>query len=157
VILRFGGFVLDVDTDKTRAFYNGKYAPTTSRQCKCPGCQNYDKAIMTAPASVLDFLREFGIDPQKPGEVFVLGEENFKYGETLYYGGWYHVVGIIIRRPEEKKTPDYTPDPSFPFSVSFVDDRIRMGWVNSKMPTPIFEIGIDAHLPYVIEDTKKQE
>ena len=73
MIFNFNDYVLDVDVEKTREFYNSDDCPVTSLGCVCDGCRNYDKAIMTASASVLDFLREFGIDPKKPGEVFILG------------------------------------------------------------------------------------
>lgn len=144
----FGQYKIEVDVERTRSFYESAASIPTSQQCTCDGCQNYDKAILTAPASVLNFLRSLGIDPCNPGEVYTVIGEREPDGR-YWYGGWYHVVGRIVKKGEDDW---YKPDPSYDFKVWFADDRTRMGWVEKEFPKPILELSIDAFLPYLLEE-----
>ena len=109
-------YEIDVDVERTRAFYRSGNARPTSEGCTCPGCQNYDKAIPYAPAGVLTFLDSLGIDPRCPGEAYsikgVLEDDG-----TVWYSGWYYAVGRIVRRPEQrlddKGVPFEAPDDSY--------------------------------------------
>lgn len=159
MLFTFGKYRLDIDVESTRAFYESDSAVVTSQSCRCDGCQNYDKAILTAPAAVTDFLRALGIDPQKPGEVFgVIGEVE---SDTRYwYNGWYHAVGTLLECPALGDTPQaavfddencYRPDPAFDFEVWFIDDRNHMGWIETDFPEPILELSISTRLPWLID------
>ena len=97
MIIKFANFVLDVDVERTRAFYERTDIPTMSQQCDCINCQNFDKAILKASDKVLNFLRCFGIDPQKPAETFNVPGCLEKEG-TIWYNGWYHICGSISRQ-----------------------------------------------------------
>ena len=126
MIFRFSNFVIDVDVERTRAFYSrdGRW------QCDCQDCRNYDKAILTAPATVLDFLRSMGIDPRKPAEIYSVKGELEEDG-TLWYNGWLHVCGVLVECPKttcktmgkdnfyayEKTNVEYFPDPDYSFSI----------------------------------------
>ena len=164
MILRFSDYTLDIDVDRTRAFYDSPAVLATSEQCSCPGCRNYDKAILTAPAEVLDFLRSLGIDPRKPAEVFdVMGMLDENGG--VYYAGWYHICGTIIHEesrldplPEaEGQAPGsqahwnnghtHKPLPEFPFEVSFEEECFVL---HEKFPAPTLQMEIDTHLPWVL-------
>ena len=153
MIFTFGRFKIDVDVEKTREFYSSENALVTSKQCTCNACQNYDRAIMTAPSAVLDFLRSLGIDPQKPGEVFGYLPEPNEDG-IYFYGGWYHIVGTMLSGEIESKTVDssnsYKPDPDFDFSVSFSGDREKMGWIEKDFPEPIIELLVSTNLPWLL-------
>ena len=152
MLFSFGPYRMDVDVEKTSAFYQS-HAVLTSEQCTCGGCQNYDKAILQAPPAVLQFLRNLGIDPQKPGEVFGSTGE-IDADQTYWYSGWYHIVGTLITRPEDIKQEteenSYRPDPDFDFHAWFTDDRHHMGWIETEFPEPILEMSISTHLPWVI-------
>ena len=153
MIFQFGQYKIDVNVEKTRAFYESDVPKKTSDSCVCEGCQNYDKAILTAPDAVLSFLRSLGIDPQKPGEVY--GYVDHKSGEpTHMYGGWYHVVGVMLEGRLESAVESaltrYRPDPDFDFNVWFGDDVKRMGWIYEGFPTPIVELSISTTLPWLI-------
>jgi hypothetical protein len=152
MLFSFGPYRMDVDVEKTSAFYQSN-AVLTSEQCTCGGCQNYDKAILQASPTVLQFLRDFGIDPQKPGEVFGYTGE-IDADQTYWYSGWYHIVGTILDQPPKDKQETsencYQPDPTFDFRVWFTDNREQMGWINKEFPRPMFEMSISTHLPWVI-------
>lgn len=160
MIFRLSDFVLDVDVERTRAFYERDDVKTTSEQCVCQGCQNYDGAILTASATVLDFLRSMGIDPRKPAEVYdVMGSQLDENGK-VWYNGWYHICGVILHN-ESRLEPmtgaegvahwnnghTHTPDPDFSFKVSFEEQAFV---IHEAFPTPILQMELDAHLPWVL-------
>ncbi len=162
MIINFANFVLEVDVERTRAFYERSDILTMSQQCDCVNCQNFDKAILKAPDSVLDFLRSFGIDPIKPTETFNVTGKIEEDG-TIWYNGWYHICGSIVDSPETvKKTllPDgrenfeycweysYAPDTDYPFKVL----PIKMSAIlHKEFPTPVIQLEIDTHLPYILQ------
>ncbi len=155
MIFRFGNYTLDVDVDRTRAFYAREDVETTSEKCTCQGCQNYDKAILAASDTVADFLRSLGIDPRKPAEVFdVMGglDEN---GQVLY-NGFYHICGTRlegedawVHTSESSMHLDgdrmYAVDDSF--KVSF-EERVLL--LHEEFPAPVLQLEIDTHLPWVL-------
>lgn len=161
MIFYFANYVLDVDVDRTRSYYERTDVPTMSQQCDCIDCQNFDEAILKASGKVLDFLRCLGIDPQKPAETFnvtgVLEDDG-----SIWYNGWYHICGSILGGPETVKKvllPDgseqfeycweysYAPDTDFPFKVLPVKERYLL---HEEFPTPVIQLEIDTHLPYVL-------
>ena len=148
MLFTFADYQIEVDVERTRAFYESEASISTSKQCICDGCQNYDKAILTASADVLTFLRSLGIDPCKPAEVYTLSDDREPDGRYLY-GGWYHIVGTIIQKGASN---GYKPDSDYDFTVYFVDDRLQMGWVEPNFPTPFLELSIDTILPYMITE-----
>ena len=155
MIFRFSNFVLDVDVDRTRAFYAREDVETTSEKCACQGCQNYDKAILAASDTVVDFLRSLDIDPRKPAEVFdVMGglDENGQ----VWYNGFYHICGTRlegedawVHTSESSMHLDgdrmYAVDDSF--KVSF-EERVLL--LHEGFPTPVLQLEIDARLPWVL-------
>lgn len=158
MLFHLADFIIDVDVERTRAFYKRTDMPTTSECCTCWGCQNFDKAILTAPAIVTDFLSSLGIDPRKPAEAFSLTGEREADG-TVWYNGWYHVCGTVQRWPDFEQTetriiirPEdcYRPDPSFRFEVIAVPGT---DLVHKEMPTPIIQLEFDTHLPFVLSDS----
>ncbi len=156
MIFRFGDYILDVDVDRTLAFYAREDVKTTSEQCSCQGCRNYDKAILAMPASVLVFLESLGIDPRKPTEVFdVMGSQLDGDGK-VWYNGFYHVCGVRLQGEdawvsiaEDMKHMDenkmYAVDESF--KVSFEEQVFLL---HKEFPTPVLQMEIDAHLPWVL-------
>ena len=159
MIFRFSNFVIDVDVERTRAFYSrdGRW------QCDCQDCRNYDKAILTAPATVLDFLRSMGIDPRKPTEVFnttgMLEEDG-----TIPYNGWLHVCGTLTEGPDtvtERVTEDgvrclsfrwdlaYRPDPAYPFEL--LPTR-EIDLIPENFPAPVLQMEINTRLPWVLPE-----
>ena len=99
MIFKYANFTIDVDVERTRAFYQRADVPTMGGQCGCIPCQNFEKAILKAPDTVLDALRVLGIDPQKPAETFSVTGDMEEDG-TIWYNGWYHLCGTITESPE---------------------------------------------------------
>ena len=157
MIFRFSDYVLDIDVDRTRAFYARDDVKTTSEQCTCAGCQNFDQAILKTPAAVTDFLESLGIDPRKPAEAFdVMGglDEN---GQVLY-NGFYHICGVRLQGEDawvetakDMKHLDgdrmYAVAPAF--KVSF-EEQVCL--LHEAFPAPVLQMEFDAHLPVALPD-----
>ncbi|MBQ7380247.1 MAG: hypothetical protein IJW70_11295 [Clostridia bacterium] len=159
MLFHLADFIIDVDVERTRAFYERSDVPTTSEGCTCSGCQNFDKAILTVPNTVTDFLHSLGIDPRKPVEVFDVTGEREADG-TIWYNGWYHVCGEVVRWPNFERTENrisisakdcYQPDRAFRFEVIAVP---MTDLAHKQMPTPIIELDFDTHLPYVLQESR---
>jgi len=158
MIFQLGDFTLDIDVEQTGAFYNRVDVPNASEQCDCIDCRNFEQAILEVPDIILDFFSSLGIDPRKPTEVYnVIGD--LEESSTVWYNGWYHVCGMIIKGPEtnvngnDTGNVDYlwensfSPDPSFPFCVLPMqkDDLLHIDF-----PKPVIQLEIDIRLSYVL-------
>ncbi len=160
MLFTFGSYTLDIDVDRTRAFYARPDVKTTSEKCVCTGCQNYDAAILLASPEVLNFFERLGIDPRKSAEVYdLLGGDPDEEGK-MYYNGWYHVCGVRLQGEDawvdvtnEMKHLDdakmYTVDDAF--KVSF-EEGVMM--LHEDFPSPVLQMEIDAHLPWVLPKKK---
>ena len=144
MIFRFGRYTLDVDVEKTKAFYNSNLSVTTSESCSCDRCQRFPAAIMASSSDILSFLYSLGIDPRKAGEVY-------GYLDEEHYSGWYHIVGRLLDGRISGKVCDadnaFIPDEKSEFMVWFGDDREKMGWIEKGFPEPIVEMDFEAVLP----------
>lgn len=154
MIFKLNDCILDVDVKRTHAFYERSDVHTIAQQCSCINCQNFDKAIMEVPARVREFLLSLGIDPRKPAEVYNATGQLEKDG-TIWYNGWYHVCGTVVESPKTERVDDtyfrehsYSPDPDFHFKVLPILDNALL---HKEFPTPVIQLEIDTHLPYVLQ------
>ena len=90
MIFQFGRYTLDVDVEKTKAFYDSNRSVATDEACSCARCQLFPHAVMSSSDAILEFLRRLGVDPRKPGEVFGYSDDET---DRHQYSGWYHIVG----------------------------------------------------------------
>ena len=91
MIFQFSNFIIDVDVEKTREFYNT--APLITADCSCSGCRNYEKAVDSIPKEIASFFAQLGIDMKKSPDVHV---HNPDVDGLVLYGGWYHLCGKLV-------------------------------------------------------------
>lgn len=152
MIFDIGIYQLDVDVEKTAAFYRADGDIT----CDCAGCRNYAKAVAELPASVAQFFHQFGIDPAKPIEVSATPAvcEDF-----VYYSGFYYICGTY-QENKEHRTPDAEKEAQFnqPSWMDLDDDRSvyfikpRWGVLDNNFPTPVIQMEIGFTLPWVLDE-----
>ena len=150
MIFKYANFTIDVDVERTRAFYQRADVPIVGEQCGCIDCRNYALAVLKAPDTVLDALRVLGIDPQKPAETFSVTGDMEEDG-TIWYNGWYHLCGTIVEGTEawEEAWEDaYSPDPGFRFKMLPVR---KMDLLHKAFPSPVIQLEINTYLPYVLD------
>lgn len=150
MIFEFGVYKLDVDVEKTAAYY----ASTGGITCDCPGCRNYSAAIPMLSAPIRDFLNQFGIDCSKPGEMSVTHSPD---GNETWYNGTLYFCGTIlegkepfIRIGEREFRLDQRYELDFENgSVHFIDEcnKYRIG-----CPKPAIQAQVNYCLPWVLDE-----
>ncbi len=143
MIFNFGRYTIDVDIEKTRAFYASDFSIATNNACSCDHCQLFPEAIISSSTTIVDFLNSLGIDPRKPVEVTGC--------EKDCYDGWYHIVGNLlngkINEPCFDSSNAFVPDKTVKFLAWFDDDSESMWCIEENFPTPILEMSFSAYLP----------
>jgi hypothetical protein len=147
--LKLGNWIIQVDVDRTRKFYEEFYKIT--EECNCTYCLNYDMACPSYSDEIKQLFDELGIIPTKEAEVYHLHE--IEPGKHLY-GGFYHLVGIILEgkdcsqfvfeRNRNQEFVNLTDD----FKYGFSNDNAL---VNEDFPKPIIQLEFEAIIPWVLE------
>lgn len=134
--VQYGLYVLDIDIQKTRSFYQ-KADPVTAG-CSCSGCRNFEKSFKTLPDEIKRFFDALGIDGKKPAEVYT---NTVNADGLVSYGGFYHLCGRLLRG--ESAWVAVSKD----FHVSFVED---CDLVEDDFPEPVLQMEIEANIPWVL-------
>lgn len=155
--VRCGSYALDIDIQKTRAFYQN--ADKVTAGCSCPGCRNFEKAAGLLPVETKRFFASLGIDIEKPAEVYV---NTVNADGSVAYGGFYHLCGRVLRgesawvvvKSNKKVRTSYwdtskTYAVSKDFRVSFQED---CSLVEDGFPEPVLQMDVEANLPWVLEE-----
>lgn len=149
--LKFGQYEIDVDIEKTKAFY--EKAKLVSKECSCDGCQNFEKAVDVLPEAVRVFFIKLGIDMKKPAECYVY---NTNEDGSLSYGGFYHVCGTILSGNsswvKSGQGAYWKDDLSFHITPDFhitIHDDISL--LEKDFPLPVIELDIVADIPWMLE------
>ena len=153
MIIQTPKFTIDIDTEKTKAYYNT--AALISEGCDCSGCRNYEKAMDTISDEVKSFFAQLGVDMKKASEVYV----NCPNADgTTLYGGWYHVCGKMISgesawSPAESEFMRWDEEKMYlivdNFGVSASDSCLML---DNDFPRPVVQIEIHADIPWVLEE-----
>lgn len=96
--LQFGGYQIEIDTQKTAASY-AKISQSGSEDCGCDYCKNFQASLPKAlPMDVREFFTQAGIDIFKDAAVMYFDEEQPKQHR---YGGEYYFWGKVLSGPKE--------------------------------------------------------
>lgn len=150
MIIDLGIYQLDIDAERTAAFYSS----ADGIGCDCDGCQNYAQAVSFLPEPVLRFLQQFGIDPAKPAEVYIHYAPS---RDTAFYGGFYHVCGRILKGTNpwiQTGKKSFSLDERYRVHLSencsvFITDEIQL--LEDGFPAPVVQIEIEFILPWVLQ------
>ena len=146
-----GIYQLDIDVEQTSIFYS----KADGISCDCDGCRNYAQAAALFPPSVQKFLHQLGIDPAKPAEVYV----NYAPSkETVCYGGFYHICGIIQKGTEPwvqvgeklfQLDEQYRIELNDDYSVYFTE---QVHLLEDDFPSPTIQMEIAFTIPWVLPE-----
>lgn len=146
----FGEYIVDLDVQKTRAFY--EHAEELTKSCQCQGCRNYGALSEQMPEKVRDFFQSIGVEISKPAEVYV----NCKNEDgTLSYGGFYHICGTILEgksawvQTGTENEPGACYQVERNFQISF-ENKIHL--LEEGFPEPVIQMEIYCELPWVLEE-----
>ena len=143
MIFKYGQYTVDIDVEKTKAFY--ARAKRINEVCPCDGCANFERAVKNLPEQVRTFFSRMGIDPAKVAECYV---NTTNKDRTLMYGGFCHVCGTMLTGefdwPWEKDAYALGPD----FRISF---RNEISLLEEGFPKPVIQLEFIANLPWLLE------
>lgn len=153
MLFELGSYILDIDVDRTRAFY--KQAPKITESCDCQGCRNYVQWAETLSAEPKYTLERMGILLEKSPEVYVNCPNQ---DGTLFYGGFYHLCGKIIQGKDawykieqDTKSLDESTLVSLTqqFQIAFSE---YVALLEKDFPSPVIQMEISANLPFVLPE-----
>lgn len=153
----FGNYKVNIDVEKTRLFYDRE--DTITMGCKCDGCCNYEKAVDYFPDEVKSFFSEIGVDLKKAAEIIAYVAEDD--GKMIYYGGFYHVCGIMESNTDVWLSVNHGEDHQL-FSLDddnmySITENYKIGFTNKcaliedNFPLPVLQMEISFHCPWVLD------
>ncbi|MBZ5496408.1 MAG: hypothetical protein LAP85_08395 [Acidobacteriia bacterium] len=140
--LTFRGWTVKFDFDATRSEYS-KAPIGAAEQCGCLECQNFIAARnlgLVYPDEIIRLFHTLGIDVARECELYSIGKVATGRHE---YGGWFDVVGRIIR--DENQSTEITAD----FELIPV---VRPGpfTPSQGFPEPSFRLEFQVNVPWVL-------
>ena len=153
MIFEFGQYLIDVDINKTRLFYEN--ACVVSRGCSCKGCRNYEKAVDILSPQIILFFSRLGVDMRKVCEVYVCTDNS---DGTLLYGGFYHLCGTLLNGKSawvslNQAVSHWENDQAFEVENGFhISFRQECDLLEGNFPTPALQLEISANIPWVLEE-----
>lgn len=145
--LKIGSWVIEVDVNKTKAFYDKQ--PLITQDWDSVFEENYVLASETFPQEVKDIFNSLGIDPCKQGEV---SEYKKNKDGSHIYGGFYFIVGKIISGPDFWI---YTEEGSMPnfetingIQIAFTD-KLAMS-PDEDLPNPVIQLEFKLNVPWLL-------
>lgn len=153
MLFELGDYILDIDVERTRAFYG--QAETITDGCNCQGCRNYAQWAKWLSAEPKFILESMGVLLEKSPEVYVNCPNE---DGTLFYGGFYHLCGKIVsgKNPwkvigDRAKALDEDAFVSLGerFQASFTED---IALLEDNFPSPVIQMEISANIPFVLPE-----
>ena len=154
MFFEFGNFCIDVDVERTKAFYKN-LSKTVIEDCGCVNCRNYYQAISQVSGKVKSFFDTLGINPQKSPEAtwWVTNGDG-----VAYYSIIFHIVGTLV-----KSVDIYIPIDDNGFETILenyyeIDKDFKVGFTSKTVlleknfPQPCIQLEVDAHLPWVLDE-----
>lgn len=153
MLFEIGNYILDIDIERTRDFYN--QAQSLTDGCNCQGCRNYAAWAATLSEEPKYILERMGVQLEKTPEVYVNCPND---DGSLFYGGFYHLCGKIIRGNNPWKeiaenvrifNEDAFVSLADDFKVAFTED---VALLEKGFPNPVIQMEIVANIPFVLSE-----
>lgn len=151
--IKFGNYLLDIDVEKTKKFY--ETAETITQGCDCSACCNYEKATHKFPTEVLNLYDKIGVDITKAAEIMPYFSENDK--KSISYGGFYHICGTLLSGNTLWNTSDSAVLHLNENKMQKITDGYRIGFksecdlLEDNFPLPAIQMEILFTCPWVLE------
>ena len=145
--LKIGSWVIEVDVNKTKAFYDKQ--PLITQDWDSVFEENYVLACETFPQEVRVLFNSLGIDPRKQGEV----NEYEKHEDGFHiYGGFYFIVGKIISGPDFWVNTEEGSMPNFEtingVQIAFTDELAMTP--DKDLPKPVIQLEFQLNVPWLL-------
>jgi hypothetical protein len=161
VRVTLGEYILDINVEENEKYYKNERYITEG--CQCDDCENYELAVEQLSSEARVMLNQLGLDIKKAAEVYVNCSEN----NILFYGGFYHLCGTIIKGESpweiisetEKSTLSHLDENRMfciekGFRIAFQEGCALLG---ENFPQPCIQMEILAYLPWVLQKENPYE
>ena len=138
MLIKAGNYLIDVDLAATKGYYSSDMV----NDCSCYGCENFRACAPHFDARIKDFFISVGIEDM--GYIAEIIPYNTEPDGRVFYGGFYHICGNIIERPEAYEPFEITDD----FGIWFDEDCARL---SEDFPRPALQIEISTKIDWVID------
>lgn len=148
-----GKYLLDIDIERTKAFY--AYAEKITDGCICQGCRNYAEWATSLSTEPKWTLARMGIFLEKAAEVYVNHPND---DGSLFYGGFYHLCGRIVQgnepwRQMAENVKTFNEDAFVSlaenYQVAFTEE---IALLEKNFPTPVIQMEIMANVPFILPE-----
>lgn len=153
MILKFNQYVIDIDIDKTRRFY--QTAENIAYGCNCSGCRNFEKAVSYLPQEIIEIFDKMGIDMKKVREAYV----NCKNSDgKLFYAGFYHICGKLLSgsspwKETSQMSKELDDKELFKINENFqIAFQEEVDLLEENFPLPVIQLEFFANIPWVLEE-----
>ncbi|UPM55475.1 hypothetical protein [Gottfriedia acidiceleris] len=141
--IRIGKWLIEVDMDRTREFYNKDI-----EVCNCLYCKNYLDATKFFKPTVIDLFKKLGINPVKPAHLSQFPIEI--KSRHLYLGNYYFVgrvlEGELCSNSNFNKMNTIGIE-NFIFVFSEELDFLPEGFLD-----PVLQISFEVNIPWILKE-----
>ena len=148
MVFKFGRFVVDIDVDKTKDFYE-QSKQTLTEGCECIGCQNFVKASEKFSPEIHSFFSQLGVDICKAPDMSAMYGERER--QILHYCGFYHLCGTIIDSVDTHGADDLEMHAVTPDCHIYFNDQ-WCALVEQGFPAPIIQMEVEIEVPWILEE-----
>ena len=149
MLFKFSQTQLDIDVERTRAFYDTHQAD--GETCPCAGCRNFEEARKFLPEEVRQFFQQLGVDPENPMNLTAYHSHD---GNTVIYDATYHICGTALAGMNDASGNPYNfHEDTYPicegFSVYFFNEP---GLLDEAFSRPKLDLEMRFEIPWLLEE-----
>lgn len=140
--LRIEEWLLEIDADQTKSFYNKGF-----EVCDCAYCANFAAAAGQMSLKLLSLLTAMGINPAMPAELSEFPSEQKGFHR---YVGFYHFTGEVLAG-ELSTLSSWSESNTLKidnFTIGFSTDLL---FVPDGFPSPVLQLEFETDIPWVLD------
>lgn len=137
-------WIIEIDVEETKKQYLKKWD-----LCDCLDCLNFYKAVNTLPQDVLNLFTLLGVKPSITNHLSEFGP-NTK--GLHHYMGCYHIVGSLLKSPENSLRSLNNDDVIVLSENVIVYFSKELDFVPGFFPKPVLQLDFEMHIPWVLEE-----
>ncbi|MHA6252528.1 hypothetical protein [Oceanobacillus sp. CAU 1775] len=141
--IKLANWLLEVDVEKTREFYDKGIDV-----CDCLDCKNYVEACKQLDASLTFLFNELGINPSMPAHLSQFPTEEQM---TKLYIGNYHLVGNLLAG-EWSTSSDWNESNTIKRENFTFGFSRELEFVPEDYPRPVLQLDFEAAIPWVLAE-----
>lgn len=146
MLFSFEPYKLDIDAEKTKAFYENKSVGA----CSCAGCRNFEKAVDYLPSDIRNFFESLGVDIKKSAELSAVFTTA---NGMVFYSGFCNINGTISEGEISERTAKMMPILKN-LEISF---QSKCYLLEKDFPSPAIQMDFAIFLPWVIAEENPYE